>query len=372
MEQTRSLECPHRFISRSTDKGILFYQLLRKNRKFEWTEGSDKAFQELKDYLSSPPIMTKPMPGEPIYIYVVVSDEAISGVLVWEDKRKQRLVSYISRKLLDADKRYLQVEKLALAVFKASTKLRHQFQVHTIVVVTERPIHSIIHSPNQSGRITKWSIRLGAYDVDYRMQIFLKSQVFEDFLIKLPMEATELSNEVETWKLKVDRSAMSQGSGIGIRLVSPMRDVVEKAVGSDTVPPAMRLSTKLSSSPCNQPSRSEYSAYTCKNMSDMTRGWKPTPTWSKPLQEGRLLQPYPADEGRQHLRDALAKLRSTTEANTHRTITVETVERPSIPREEGPKKKKVKVSGMEQEERMTTPTSMISRESTIGRKSKVW
>ncbi|CAA7016454.1 unnamed protein product [Microthlaspi erraticum] len=60
----------NRFISRSTDKCLPFYQLLRSNKKFEWDKKCEDAFKQLKEYLTTPPILAKPEEGEdPTLIY---------------------------------------------------------------------------------------------------------------------------------------------------------------------------------------------------------------------------------------------------------------------------------------------------------------
>jgi hypothetical protein len=50
----------NRFISRSTDKCVPFYQLLRKEKKFDWNEDCEQAFKQLKAYLTEPSILAKP------------------------------------------------------------------------------------------------------------------------------------------------------------------------------------------------------------------------------------------------------------------------------------------------------------------------
>ena len=86
----------NRFISRSTDKCLAFYDVLRGNKKFKWTTRCEEAFQELKKYLATPPILAKPIIGEPLYLYVAVSDSAVSGVLVREDRGEQKPILYVS------------------------------------------------------------------------------------------------------------------------------------------------------------------------------------------------------------------------------------------------------------------------------------
>ena len=75
----------NRFISRSTDKCLPFYDILRGNKKFEWSEKCENAFQQLKKYLATPPVLTKPVEGEPLFVYIAVSATAVSGVLIREE-----------------------------------------------------------------------------------------------------------------------------------------------------------------------------------------------------------------------------------------------------------------------------------------------
>ena len=59
-----------RFISRSADCSFHFFKILRKTNKFQWNEECDKAFQELKDYLSTLPVLAKPIVGETLWVYL--------------------------------------------------------------------------------------------------------------------------------------------------------------------------------------------------------------------------------------------------------------------------------------------------------------
>lgn len=93
----------NRFISRSTDKCLPFYQLLKGNKKLEWDEKCEKTFKELKEYLSTTPILAKPLTREPLYLYVAVSQAAVSGVLVREEQGNQRPIFYVSKSLVDAE-----------------------------------------------------------------------------------------------------------------------------------------------------------------------------------------------------------------------------------------------------------------------------
>ncbi|XP_074291257.1 uncharacterized protein LOC141618032 [Silene latifolia] len=86
-----------RFISRSSDKCKLFYDILRKSQKFEWTADHEQAFRELKHYLSSPPLLSKPEPGEPLFLYLAVTEVAVSAVLVREQDKEKKPFYYVSK-----------------------------------------------------------------------------------------------------------------------------------------------------------------------------------------------------------------------------------------------------------------------------------
>ncbi|XP_071723341.1 uncharacterized protein [Rutidosis leptorrhynchoides] len=71
------------FMSRSRDKCLPFFNALK--RAFEWTLECREAFQELKRYLVSPPLLDKPTVGEPLFMYLTVSEVAVSVVLFKEE-----------------------------------------------------------------------------------------------------------------------------------------------------------------------------------------------------------------------------------------------------------------------------------------------
>jgi len=219
----------NRFISRSTDKCLAFYDVLRGNKKFEWTTRCEEAFQELKKYLETPPILAKPVIGEPLYLYVVVSDIAVSGVLVREDRGQQKPIFYVSQTFTGAESRYPQMEKLALGVVMSARKLRPYFQFHSIIVMGSMPLRAILHSPSQSGCLAKWAIELSEYDIEYRNKTCAKSQVLADFIVELPTKEARENPLDTTWLLHVDGSSSKQGSGVGIRLTSPTGEVLEQS-----------------------------------------------------------------------------------------------------------------------------------------------
>ena len=73
-----------RFVSKAMDKCLPFFRTLRKS--FEWMDECQKAFEDLKKYLSSPPLLSPSKPGEELYLYIAVSQAAVSAALVREEE----------------------------------------------------------------------------------------------------------------------------------------------------------------------------------------------------------------------------------------------------------------------------------------------
>ena len=102
------------------------------------------AFQQLKDYLSRPHIMSSPKVDEVLFAYIALTLHAVILVLIRVDGGTQMLVYYVSRSLHEAEIRYLLLEKAILAVVHATRKLPHYFQVYTIIVLTQLPLRALL------------------------------------------------------------------------------------------------------------------------------------------------------------------------------------------------------------------------------------
>jgi hypothetical protein len=196
------------FIARSEEKALPFFKLMKNTGKFEWTPEANKAFAELKRYLTSPPIMVAQTFCQPLLLYITVTPRTASAVLVTERDTKvigkekidppcpgappkgeaaiptapreeppaatlpteplsrsdapdlheektledttkvQKPMYFISTVLRDARERYTMQQKLLYTLLIASRKLRHYFQGHPIKVVTDRPLETILRNAN--------------------------------------------------------------------------------------------------------------------------------------------------------------------------------------------------------------------------------
>ena len=88
----------------------------------------------INEYLRCPPTLSVLAAEEVFNLYLFVSEGAVSGALLRESEGVQRPIYFVSKTLLDAETRYLSMEKLVLALDVSARKLRHYFQAHAIEV----------------------------------------------------------------------------------------------------------------------------------------------------------------------------------------------------------------------------------------------
>ena len=99
--------------------------------------------------------MSSPKVYEVLFAYLVIASHAISFVQIRVDSGIQRPVYYVSKSLHETEVHYLPLEKAILEVVHATRKFPHYFQAHTVVVLTQLPLKSILRSADYTGRIAK-------------------------------------------------------------------------------------------------------------------------------------------------------------------------------------------------------------------------
>ena len=193
--------------------------------------------------------MSSPEPDEVLFAYIAVASYAVSLVLIRVDNGVQRPVYYVSKSLYEAEVRYLPLEKAILAVVLGTHKLPHYFQTHTVVVLTQLPLKTILRSADYTGRIAKWGTILGAFDIKYIPRTSVKGQVLADLVAEFTKpEVDELlanRNKDEklvdtisqccpsTWEVHVDGASNQKGSGVGLVLTSSEKVIIEKSLRLD-------------------------------------------------------------------------------------------------------------------------------------------
>ena len=146
----------------------------------------------------------------------------------------------------EVEVRYLPLEKAILVVVHATCKLPHYFQSHTVVVLTQLSLRSLLWSADYTGGISKWGMILGAFDIKYMPRTSVKGQVLVDLVIEfaesLLEEKIEKQNvdkksvglvslqEPLSWRVYADGAANQRGLGVGLVITSPEMIVIEKSL----------------------------------------------------------------------------------------------------------------------------------------------
>ncbi|GJR75095.1 reverse transcriptase domain-containing protein [Tanacetum coccineum] len=168
-----------------------------KKSDFQWIAESEVAFKQMKQLIADLPTLTAPMDKEELIVYLAATREAVSAVLMTEREAKQMQVYFVSRALQVPEINYTSIKKLLLSRLEVA------------------------------GRLQKWSIELGEYDIQYRPRTSVKGQILADFIVErseddpldTPMEAEEELSD--PWTLFTDESSCVDGSGVGLILTTP-------------------------------------------------------------------------------------------------------------------------------------------------------
>ena len=101
----------------------------------------------------------------------------------------------MSKSLHEAEVRYSPLEKAILVVVHATRKLPHYFQAHTVVVLTQLPLKSVLRSADYIRRIALWNTILGAFNIKYMPRTSIKGQVLADLVAKFAEPPIEIVTE---------------------------------------------------------------------------------------------------------------------------------------------------------------------------------
>jgi hypothetical protein len=134
-----------RFIAQLTTTCEPICRLLRKKNPRTWNEECEEAFNKIKHYLQSPPLLVPPVSGRPLILYLTVTETAMGCVLGQHDEtwrkertktamgcvlgqhdetgRKERVIYYLSKKFTKCESRYTVIEKLCCALGWAAKRL---------------------------------------------------------------------------------------------------------------------------------------------------------------------------------------------------------------------------------------------------------
>ena len=230
-----------RFIANLTSTCEPIFKLLRKQHSGEWDEQCQQAFDKIKAYLQSPPILVPPTPGRPLILYLTVLQTSMGAMLGQYDEtgKKEQAIYYLSKKFNNCESRYMAIERTCCALVWASKRLRQYMLYYTTWLISRiDPMKYIFESPHVSMRVSKWQVVLSEFDIQYMTQKSIKGSAIADHLAENPLleehpmtvefpdgdiltVEEEESEEGDKWKMYFDGAVNIYGNGIGAVVLSP-------------------------------------------------------------------------------------------------------------------------------------------------------
>ncbi|VFQ66040.1 unnamed protein product [Cuscuta campestris] len=212
-----------RFLSRSVERSLPFFKVLKKANTFAWDEECQRAFEELKEYLASDIVLSKPEPGKTLYLYLGISPNAVSSVLIRDDGA-HKPIYYVSKAPNGAESRDTAMEKTTYALFISAKKLTSYFQAHPVEVLTDQPLGAVLRNSASSGRMVKWAMMLTQFNIEYRSRSAIKGQALANFLVEMTGLTPGLpANKPaeQWWEMAVGGASGPRGYGGCIVFITP-------------------------------------------------------------------------------------------------------------------------------------------------------
>jgi len=160
-----------RFISNISGKTQAFSPLLRLKKEdvFKWEPEHQKAFEEIKSYLTNPPILSPLLIDRGMKLYITASECTIGSMLAQEDENSvERAIYHLSRVLNDAETRYHPSEKLCLCLYFSCTRLKHYIKPFDVYIYYHFDIiKHMLSKPILHGKVGKWASALTEYSLTY-------------------------------------------------------------------------------------------------------------------------------------------------------------------------------------------------------------
>nr|GEX88753.1 hypothetical protein [Tanacetum cinerariifolium] len=191
------LAASNSFLYRSAKRSFPFFETLQNITKenkedYRWTEEAEHVFKELKKFILKLPTLTTLELKETMFVYLAISHDAVSGVLVADQKGKQTPIQY----------------------------------AHPIKVIIDQPIKQILNKPKVSRKLAKYAMELGAHNITYIPRTTVKGQILADFINEIPtgtrhVEACNSVGEEDPkgWTLYTDGASSQKEVGASLILI---------------------------------------------------------------------------------------------------------------------------------------------------------
>jgi len=140
---------------------------LKDKKDWKWEKEHQKVFEELKESITSQPVLSLPRREEKFRVEMDASERAIGGVLSQEQDGKWKPIAFLSRTMQPAEKNYKIYDRELLAIVKAPTKWRQYLldTLETFEIWTDHENLKYFWEPHKlNGRQARWYFKLQDYN----------------------------------------------------------------------------------------------------------------------------------------------------------------------------------------------------------------
>ena len=233
-----------RLIAKLIDICEPIFRLLRKNQPTIWNDDYQLAFDKIKEYLLSPPILMPLMFGHSLLLYLLVSDMALGCMLAQlDDSGREKAIYYLSKRMLEYKMRYVMIERLCLALPWTTRKLRHYMTNILVYLISCLDLlRYLFDRLVLTSRLMRWLVLLTEFNIQYVSQKSIKGSIVADHLASLPTSEDRLVDDdfldeefiamtsLSGWCMYFDGATNQSRYGIGVLLVSPQDDHISRSI----------------------------------------------------------------------------------------------------------------------------------------------
>ena len=143
------------------------HQLTEKTKDFHWNPEAHKALEQLKDYLTSTPILAFLSMNEPFILYTDASQFAIGAALAQVQNGLERVIFYASKSLNKAQSRYSTTKRELLAIVHYTRHFEHYLLSRRFKIITDHRVLQWLHNFKDPDALTaRWLEKLAAFDYE--------------------------------------------------------------------------------------------------------------------------------------------------------------------------------------------------------------
>jgi ribonuclease HI len=198
-------------------------------------------FEDIKQYLTNPPILCAPIKGQPLILYTTIVPTSLGALLAQNnDVGKEVSLYYLSRTLPGTECNYPDIEKICLALVFVAQKLHRYMLEHTVQLVSRAdPLRYILSKMTLSGRLAMWAMLLSQFDIVLVPKKAITGQGLANFLAKHPIPDDfpiddDLSDEEiftieipdHIWQMYFDGASQKSGACAGVVFVTPEEGII--------------------------------------------------------------------------------------------------------------------------------------------------